>query len=116
MGGLIIDVVIAYIVRLVLRLARIYKARRWPVVTAKINSALVGGGWVWNCPTAEIAYTYKFDGHTYSSIETIPYLMESVAEATVECVRGRKTAQVRVNPSKPQQSVLKQSEQVGATW
>ena len=115
MGGLIIDVVIAYIVRLLIRLARVLKGGGWPTVDAKIDSALVGGGWVWNCPTAEIAYTYHFKGKTYSSVETIPYMFEAVAEATVERFRKGKTANVRVNPSAPQQSVLKQSERPSAT-
>jgi hypothetical protein len=69
------------------------------VVEAKIDSAHVGGGWVWNCPTAEIAYTYDFEGQTYSAIETIPYLLESVAEATVERFRVGEIAIIRVNVS-----------------
>jgi Protein of unknown function (DUF3592) len=116
LGGLIIDVLIAYVVRLVLRLARISRARRWTLVEAKITSAFVGGGWVWNCPTAEIAYEYDFDGQTYSSVETIPYMTDSVAQGTVERFKDGVVVKVRVNPSEPAQSVLKQSEQLRSTW
>ena len=78
------------------------------------HSSAVGGFGI--VRLAEIAYTYDFDGQTYSSIETIPYLLESVAKATVERFKEGETAEVKVNPSKPQQSLLKQAEQPGATW
>jgi hypothetical protein len=69
LGGFVIDVVIAYIVRLMLRLRRPWGSSRWLSVGAKVDSAWVGGGVVWNCPTAEVAYTYEVDGQTYSGIE-----------------------------------------------
>lgn len=115
MGGLIIDVVIAYIIRLVVRFARTLRSGKWPTIEARIDSALVGGGWVWNCPTADIAYTYAFGGQTYSSIESIPYMFESVAKTTVDRFQAGEAVKVRVNPSDPQQSILKQSEQPSAT-
>ena len=59
-----------------------------------------------NCPTVEIAYTYEFRGETYSAIDTSPFLTETFAKERVERFKAGETAVVRVNPEKPQRSVL----------
>ena len=106
MGGLVIDVVIAYIIRLIVRVFRLWRGSRWQLANARINSSSVGGGWVWNCPTTEIAYTYDFGGQTYSGIDTTPFMSKSSAEDKAELFKGGETAKVRVNPSEPERSVL----------
>lgn len=67
LGGLVLDVVIAYLIKSALRLRRLWGSSRWPAVQARVDSSWLGGSWVWNCPTAEIAYTYEFAGQTYSA-------------------------------------------------
>jgi hypothetical protein len=80
-------------------------------VKARVDSSHVGGGWVWNCPTTEIGYTYDIQGQTYSSIDTKPFLMDSSAKAYVgRFVRGEKPF-VRVDPTRPERSVLRESDQ-----
>lgn len=68
-------------------------------------------GWVWNCPTAEVAYTYKFAGQTYSAIDSTPFFLTETAKGQVGRFRPGKTAIVRVHPGQPTRSVLKQADQ-----
>ena len=114
LGGLVLDVVIAYLIKSALRLRRLWGSSKWPVVQAKVDSSWLDGGWVWNCPTAEVAYTYDFEGQTYSAIDSKPFLIETSVEERVERYRAGESVRVRVNPVQPQKSVLKQADQKAA--
>jgi hypothetical protein len=111
LGGLILDVVIAYLIKSALRLRRLWGSSKWPVIQAKVDSSWLDGGWVWNGPTAEVAYTYDFEGQTYSAIDSKPFLVETTVKERVERYRAGEAVRVRVNPVEPQKSVLKQADQ-----
>jgi len=59
-------------------------SNKWPVIQAKVDSSWLDGGWIWNCPTAEVAYTYNFEGQTYSAIDSKPFLIETTVKERVE--------------------------------
>ena len=111
MGGLILDVIIAYLIKSALRLRRAWGSSKWQRVHAKVDSSWLGGGWVWNCPTAEVAYTYEFAGQTYSATDSDPFFLTETAKGQVERFRPGESAIVRVNPVQPTRSVLKQADQ-----
>ena len=111
MGGLVIYILIAFLIKSALRLRRAWGSGKWQRVEAKVDSSYLAGGWVWNCPTTEVAYTYKFAGQTYSAIDTNPFLSEGSANVELERFRPGKHAVVRVNPMQPQRSVLKWADQ-----
>lgn len=107
MGGLVIDIVIAYVIKSALRLRRGWGSGKWERVNAKVRSSLLGGGWVWNCPTRDVAYTYEFAGQTYSAIDSKPFLIENSAKVEIERFKPREPAVVRVNPMQPERSVIR---------
>jgi hypothetical protein len=107
LGGLVIDIFIAFLIKSVLRLRRSWGSGKWQRVKAKVHSSVLAGGWVWNCPTTEIGYTYEFGGQKYSAIDTNPFLSQSSARVEVERFRARKCAVVRVNPVHPERSLIK---------
>ena len=111
MGGLVLDVWIAYLIKSVLRLRRLWGSSNWPVVRAKVDSSWLDGGWIWNCPTAEVAYTYDFEGQTYSAIDSKPFMIEASVLQRVGRYRRGEAVRVRVNPVHPQRSVLKRADQ-----
>jgi hypothetical protein len=111
LGGLVVDVVIAYLIKSVLRLRRAWGSSKWPVVQAKVDSSWRDGGWVWNCPTAEVAYTYGFQGQTFSAIDSKPFFVEASVKERLERYRVGEAVRARVNPAQPQKSVLKQADQ-----
>lgn len=106
MGGLVIDVLIAFVIKSALRLRRTWGSSNWQRVEAKVHSSCLAGGWVWNCPTTEVAYTYKFAGQTYSGIDSNPFLSESSAKVELERFKQGKRVVVRVNPMQAQRSVI----------
>ncbi len=111
MGGLVLDVIIAYLIKSALRLRRLWGSSKWPLVHAKVDSSWLDGGWVWNCPTAEVAYTYDFEDQTYSAIDSKPFMIEASVLQRVGRYRRGEAVRVRVNPVHPQRSVLKQADQ-----
>lgn len=106
MGGLVIDIVIAFAIRSVLRFRRSWGSGKWKRVKARVDSSCLAGGWVWNCRTTEIAYTYEFAGQTYSALDSNPFLSESSAAAELERFIPGKDAIARVNPRRPERSII----------
>jgi Protein of unknown function (DUF3592) len=111
LGGLVIDIVIAFLIKSALRLRRAWGSGKWQRVKARVDSSSLAGGWVWNCPTTELAYTYEFAGQTYSVIDTNPFLSEGSAKVELECFKPGKYALVRVDPVQPRRSVIKWADQ-----
>jgi hypothetical protein len=112
LGGLVIDIFIAFLIKSVLRLRRAWGGGKWQRVKAKVDSSCLAGGWVWNCPTTEVGYTYEFAGQTYSAIDCNPFLSESSARVELESFKPGKHAVVRVDPTQPQRSVINWADQL----
>jgi hypothetical protein len=106
LGGLVLDVIIAYFIKTVVRWYRVWRSSQWERVQAIIHSSRAVGGYVWNCPTAEFAYSYKFAGERYSGIDSRPFFFPASAEKATGRIRRGENAIVRVNPASPQESVL----------
>ena len=111
MGGLVIDVLIAYMIKLIIRLGRVWRSRSWRPVTAKIVASRFEDNWVFNCPTVHIAYIYQIDGQTYNGTDSTPFLFSSNGRIDAECFKRGGTATVRVDPREPERSVLRRGDQ-----
>lgn len=111
MGGLVIDILIAFLIKSGLRLRRAWGSGKWQRVEAKVDSSYLAGGWVWNCPTTEVAYTYKFAGQMCIAIDRNPFLSENSAKVELERFKPGNHAVVRVNPMRPQMSVMMWADQ-----
>lgn len=106
MGGLVLDVVIAYVIKVALRWRHAWRSSNWQRVPARVNSSRVGGGYVWNCPTADVVYSYEFAGEKHSAIDRNPFFLTRSAEEATARLRAGETVVARVNPTQPQESVL----------
>jgi hypothetical protein len=109
--GLILDVVIAYLIKLMLRFGRLWGSNSWRAVAAKIVASRLDDNWVWNCPTVHIVYTYQIDGQTYSGMDSKPFFFSSNGEIDAESFKPGETATVRVDPHQLGRSVLKRADQ-----
>lgn len=109
--GLIIDVLIAYLIKLIIRLGRLWRSRSWRQVTAKIVASRFEDNWVWNCPTVHIVYSYQIDGQIYSGMDSKPFLFSSNGEIDAGCFKRGETATVRVNPYEAKRSILRRADQ-----
>ena len=111
MGDLIFDPIIAYLIKVVIRFYRIQASRGWKIVKAKISSSVVGGGWVWDCPTVEVSYTFDLDGRTYRATDVKPFFYDTFAELDAGRFVPGQAAFVRVKPQDPQGSLLRRDDQ-----
>ena len=109
--GLIIDVVIAYLIKLTLRFGRAWGSGSWKLLSAKIDSSRFDDNWVWNCPTVHIAYIYELGGETYSGEDSRPFFFSRFGEEDAERFKPGETAVVRVDPHQPQRSILRRVDQ-----
>ncbi|HEV7675485.1 MAG TPA: hypothetical protein VGQ12_13225 [Candidatus Angelobacter sp.] len=109
--GLIIDVVIAYSIKLTLRFGRAWGSSSWKLLRAKIASSEFDDNWVWNCPTVHIVYTYEIDGQTYSETDSKPFFFSRLGKEDAERFKPGETAVVRVDPHQPQKSILRRVDQ-----
>jgi len=107
MGGLFLDVWIAYLIKLILRSLRGWGSSSWQLVKCKIESSLFDKSWAFNCPTVYITYAYDFEGQSYYGEDSKPFLNTSFAKERVERFRPGEMAMVKVNPRQPQKSILK---------
>ena len=114
--GLVIDVFIAFLFKLLRRTERGWGSRAWPMVEATIESSSVGGGWIWNCPTTEVVYRYEFNEHTYRFADHKPFFSGGSAQSYVARFSAGKTPFVRVNPRNPSQSILRRADQPDWDW
>jgi hypothetical protein len=110
--GLIIDVLIAYLIKQIIRLRRLWGSGRLKLVTAKIETSIFDDEWVWNCPTVHVTYTYQFNGQSYFGEDSKPFFFTRMGEIDAEQFKPGETAVVRVNPQQPQRSVLRRADQM----
>src|SRR5271163_271102 len=80
--GLFADVYIGYVLRLFVymfkTLAGGLRARgsaSWQLANACLSSPGLADRGFWACPTAEITYTYRYNGELYSDIYERPFLL-----------------------------------------
>jgi len=106
LGGLVLDVIIAYIIKTALRWRRAWRSSNWQRVQARVHSSRIGGGYVCNCPTADVAYSYEFAGERYSAIDRNPFFFPVSAEEAAARLQAGENVVARVNPTQPQESVL----------
>ncbi len=107
MVGLFVDVFIAYLIKLTLRFLRVRGSGGWNRVTAEIGSCRFDDSWVANCPTVHVGYIYEYEGKAYSGTDSKPFLSSMFAKEDAERFRPGETAVVRVNPHRPEKSVLR---------
>jgi hypothetical protein len=104
MGGLVIDIVVGSLLRMIRNAWRRRASRDWLPITGRVSSCSMekpgyGGDYV------EIKYRYKFEGERYTGTYTEPFLLgfdkEYIARFTEDA-----EIRVRVNPADPSKSVL----------
>lgn len=105
MIGWYFDIVIGYLIRSLLRFVKMRRSETWPVEKGKLMSAtcpaISYGG-----PVAEFRYTYIHSGEYYSGVHTKAFMLRSSAEEYAGQFPDGAEIPVRVNPTKPEISVV----------
>ena len=109
MGGLVLDIYVEYLFRVIFRFFKARGSTSWPVVTAKttITNCRAGG---FGCAVANIAYKYRVDGELYTGADSSPFVYTSSAKAYLEDHPPGTELVVRVRPNRPSYSVVRQND------
>jgi Protein of unknown function (DUF3592) len=110
MPGFILDIIIEYLVRILIRFIRAFRARAWLTERAKITS--IGyrpGGF--GCAVADLAYKYSFEGEPHEGTNANPFIWTSSAKDYSDQYCSGDEIIVRVNPKKPEASVMLEKDQ-----
>ena len=95
-----LDVLIAFLVRVFIRGVKLLQSRNWPIVKAKVVSAKRNDG-----SLAEIHYRYSVHGKNYTDVYKVPFCVVDAGDFARRFEPGDEL-KVRVKPDKPSVSVL----------
>ena len=105
MGGLILDVLVEFLVRVVMRMVRIFRSRSWPTVTGEVTSSTYQKAG-YGCDVAEISYKYRVDGELYTGMYEKPFISSVRGEDYVARLPEGTELVLRVKPGEPSISVM----------
>jgi hypothetical protein len=110
MGGLVLDVYVEYLVRVVIRFVRVLRGRAWRTEKAEVTSTghrPAGLG----CAIADLTYKYFVAGEPFTGTEAKPFIMTSSAEDYTSHYCTGSGIIVRVDPQKPESSFMQEGDQ-----
>jgi hypothetical protein len=110
MPGFVLDIIIEYLARILIRFIRAFRARTWPTERAKITSTGYRPGG-FGCAVADLAYSYSFAGKLYAGTNANPFMWTSSAKDYSDQYAGGDEIIVRLNPEKPESSVMLEQDQ-----
>jgi hypothetical protein len=99
MGGLVIDIVLAFLFKSFVRALRYVKSIRWKRSTATLVDSTVLDPYM-GCPSVKVRYQVSNDGSQKGSDE-VPFYLRGSAIKYAERFSGDLGVIVRVNPSNP---------------
>ncbi|MFZ1141454.1 MAG: DUF3592 domain-containing protein [Candidatus Sulfotelmatobacter sp.] len=109
MGGLVIDIVIEFLFRSLVRLVRAQRTKSWPVATAEVTGTHYRPGG-FGCTVLKITYQFEFGGKRYASVDAKPFLWTSSAKEYSEQHSAGSELLVRVKPGKPEFSIVRDND------
>lgn len=105
MIGLFLDVVVEFVVRVVLRMVRLFRSKSWPTVTGKVITSVYQKADT-GCDVAEVHYNYQVDGEYYSGKYVNPFVSNMHGVDYVARFPPGTEIVLRVKPGKPSISVM----------
>jgi hypothetical protein len=104
MAGWLLDVLLEYLGRVLVRAVRLLNSEDWPIVNAKVLDADCCDA-AFGCPVATVYYEYVVDGQNYRGIHKKPFLASTSGQIYAEDVAKAAEFKVRVSRGDPSKSV-----------
>ena len=98
MGGLIIDIILAFSFKSFLRAFHFVESLRWSRTVATVFDSTVLNPYI-GCPSVKVRYTV--DGSCQRGSDEVPFYLRVSAKRYAEGFSGNPTVTVRVNPDNP---------------
>jgi hypothetical protein len=105
MGGLVLDVWVAFFLRTLANGLRRIRSRSWPTATAIVYQAYVEPSGGFGCAVATVSYDYLVAGKNYSGTHDEPCLFRRSAEDFGRLYPKGKRLTVRHDSRDPSRSV-----------
>jgi hypothetical protein len=99
MGGLVIDIYVVYLFRIIVRAINLFRSRNWPLTTGRVLSAERPSFSAYF--VAAVTYEYVVDGERYGAMYEKPFLESDSAEEYARKFAKGEKFKVRVNPRDP---------------
>jgi hypothetical protein len=102
--GLVADIFIEWLVRVIIRGVMVFRSRNWPPMDASVTGAECSGEGL-GCDVAKVSYRYRAGNATHSGIYKKPFLVGRSGKQFAEQFRRGTKFRIRVNPKDPSISV-----------
>lgn len=113
MVGWFADIFVEFLVRVVMRMVRIFRSRSWPTVTGQVtDSRYQKAGY--GCDVAEICYKYRVYGELYTGMYVKPFISSMRGEDYVARLPVGTELVLRIKPGEPSVSVMEKQGLVSA--
>jgi Protein of unknown function (DUF3592) len=105
MGGLVLDIWVAFLLRTVANWLRRFRSRAWPSINANVFQSIREPSGGFGCAVATVSYDYSVGGEKYSATHDEPCLSHSAANYFARLYPKGKEITVRYDPNDPARSV-----------
>jgi hypothetical protein len=109
MGGLLLDVWIEFLIRVIVRFFKARGAASWPVIEAEVTGASFRRGHT-ACGVADITFKYRSGAELYTGTDANPFLTTNSAKEYLEEHPVGSKLLVRVRPNSPDFSIVRQDD------
>ena len=109
MGGLVIDIYLEFIFRVIARFFRARGAKSWPVVKAQVTGTYCDPGG-FGCVVANVAYEYRLEGELYTGTDAKPFVSDGSAKDYLKSHPQGSELLIRVKPGSPDFSIVRQDD------
>lgn len=110
MAGWFLDVLVAYLIRVVVRFVKARRSASWIVCKGTVTTSKRSREAL-ECELAEITYLYRVDGEPYAGTNQKPFLSSKLADIHVAWFPPGSEITVRVNPADHQISIVRDADQ-----
>ena len=105
MGGWFADIIVEFLVRVVVRMVRIFRSRAWPTITGEVTDSIYQRAG-YGCDVAEIYYKYRVNGELYTGMYVKPFISSMRGKDYVARLPVGKELVLRVKPGEPSVSIM----------
>ena len=105
MGGLVLDVFVAFLFRTAANCFRRIRGRSWPSIKAVVFQSYLEGSGGFGCAATTISYDYRVGGEKYSATHDEPCLSHSSGKYFAQLYPEGKEIAIRYKPDDPSRSV-----------
>jgi uncharacterized protein DUF3592 len=108
MGGLVIDIYVEFLYRLIVSLLKRHRSNNWPRTEGEVMSSQCPQA-TYGCEVAQVYYKYRLKGELYVGIHERGFILNSSGKDYAHQFSPKRRIIVRVKPTDASVSVLQEA-------